>query len=77
MQNNKKNGNQEPAKKKTVKKTVNKVGMFDNIYTGPAKTDPGVLKAQADKKKADANLAAYKVKSDSIKAAAIKKAQKK
>jgi FAD synthase len=73
MQNNKKNGNQEPAKKKTVIK----VGKFDNIHTGSAKTNPGVLKAQADKKKADANLASYKVKSDSTKAAVLKKAQKK
>jgi hypothetical protein len=35
-------------------------GKFSDIYTGPAKTNPGVLKAKADKAKADSNISAYK-----------------
>ena len=54
-------------------------GMYDfqNIYTGPDSTSPGVLKAKADKKKADANLLAYKKKAQAQKQLAIKKAQTK
>jgi hypothetical protein len=37
-------------------------GSLGTVYTGPAKTNPGVLKAKADKMKADANIAAYKKK---------------
>jgi hypothetical protein len=37
-------------------------GSLGTIYTGPAKTNPGVLKARADKAKANANIAAYKKK---------------
>ena len=37
-------------------------GSLGTIYTGPAKTNPGVLKAKADKMKVDANIAAYKKK---------------
>ena len=33
---------------------------FSDIYTGPAKTNPGVLKAKADKAKADSNISDYK-----------------
>jgi hypothetical protein len=63
-------GGSQPPKKKTS-------GMYDygNIHTGTNATNPGVLKAQADKKKSDENLAAHKKKSDAQKAAAIKKAQ--
>jgi hypothetical protein len=52
-------------------------GMYDfqNIYTGPASTSPGVLKAKADKQKADANLAAYKKKVEAQKQLAIKRAK--
>jgi hypothetical protein len=50
---------------------------FQNIYTGPSSTDPGVLKAQANKKKADANLLAYKKKVQAQKQLAIKKAKSK
>ena len=70
MAKSQKGGSQPPPKKKTN-------GMFDyeSIHTGTDATNPAVLKAQADKKKADANLASYKKKSDAQKAAAIKKAQ--
>jgi hypothetical protein len=43
-------------------------GKFSDIYTGPAKTNPGVLKAKADKAKADSNISAYKKKADAMKA---------
>jgi hypothetical protein len=33
---------------------------FSDIYTGPAKTNPGVLKAKADKAKADSSISDYK-----------------
>ena len=71
---------------KSVKKPLVKAqkgkqvsGMYDfqNIYTGPDSTSPGVLKAKADKKKADANLLAYKKKAQAQKQLAIKKAQTK
>jgi hypothetical protein len=57
--------------------TKNTMYNFNKIYTGPDSTDPGVLKAKADKKKADANLLLYKKKVDAQKQAAIKKAQSK
>jgi hypothetical protein len=70
MAKSQKNGGSQPPKKKTS-------GMYDyrNIHTGTNATHPGVLKAKADKKKADKNLATYKKNSDAQKAAAIKKAQ--
>ncbi len=40
-----------------------------------AYTDPGVLKAKADKARADANVAAYAKKAQAEKAAAIAKAR--
>lgn len=40
-------------------KKTNTGGKFGDIYTGPANTNPGVIKAQADKAKADAAIAAY------------------
>lgn len=49
---------------------------FQNIHTGPNSTHPGVLKAQEDKKKADANLAAYKKKVEDQKKQAYLKAKK-
>jgi hypothetical protein len=57
--------------------TKNTMYNFHKIYTGPDSTDPGVLKAKADKKKADANLLLYKKKVNAQKQAAIKKAQSK
>jgi hypothetical protein len=48
---------------KKIKAKAQTGGSFGNVYTGPAKTNPGVLKAKADKAKANANLAAYKLKS--------------
>ena len=71
-------------KKATTKKSLPKAqagtqvkGMYDygNIWTGPDSTSPGVIKAKADKKKADANLLVYKKKVNVQKEAAIKKAQ--
>jgi hypothetical protein len=41
-------------------KTPQTGGKFSDIYTGPAKTNPGVLKAKADKAKADSNISVYK-----------------
>lgn len=68
-------------KKTTQPKPKNKSvnGMFDfkNIHTGSNSTNPGVLKAQADKKTAGKNLASYKAKATNQKALAIKKAQTK
>jgi len=62
------------TKKTTTKKVVTKKslpkaqdgkqvkGMYDfkNVHTGPDSTNPGVIKAQADKKKRDAVVSAYK-----------------
>lgn len=45
------------------KKPTNTGGSLGTIYTGSKNTDPGVLKAQSDKKKADAAIAAYAAKS--------------
>jgi hypothetical protein len=73
-------------KKTTTKKVLPKAqkgktvsGMYDfqNIYTGPDSTSPAVLKAKADKKKADANLLAYKKKVQAQKQLALKKAKNK
>lgn len=64
----------------TVKKNIKKVqagGSLSNIYTGPAKTNPGVLKAKADKAKADSSVKAYKAKSDSMRQSAVTKAKAK
>lgn len=64
----------------SIKKNIKKAQSGNNlskIYTGPAKTNPGVLKAKADKAKADSNVKAYKAKSDSIKQSAINKAKAK
>jgi hypothetical protein len=71
MAKSQKGGSQTPKKKTS--------GMYDygNMQNATNATNPGVLKAQADKKKADANVAAYKKKSDAQKTAAIKKAQSK
>jgi hypothetical protein len=41
------------------KKQANTGGKFGDIYTGAANTSPAVLKAQSDKSKADAAVAAY------------------
>lgn len=62
--------------KDKVKKKIN--GMYDygNIHTGTNATHPGILKAKADKKKREANLAAYKKKTDAQKSANIKKGLK-
>lgn len=46
-----------------AKKQSGKAYNLGSIHTGSKATDPGVLKAQADKKKADANMASYKKKS--------------
>lgn len=50
--------------KKIIIKKENKTnsGGFSDIHTGDAKTHPGVLKAQADKKKSDAAVANYAAK---------------
>lgn len=64
----------------TIKKGVKKAqagGNFSKIYTGPAKTNPGVLKAKADKAKADSSVKAYKAKSDSMRQSAVTKAKAK
>ena len=53
-------------------KTVSGMYDFQNIHTGPNSTHPGVLKAKADKKKADANLAAYKKRVEAQKKAGKK-----
>jgi len=58
-------------------KTVSGMYDFQNIHTGPNSTHPGVLKAKADKKKADANLAAYKKRVEAQKKAGVIKKKKK
>ena len=47
---------------KQPKPSSSKPGSLGSIYTGPKSQDPGVLKAQADKAKADAIAIAYKKK---------------
>jgi len=46
-------GGQQPTPKNTMYN-------FGSVHTGSAKTDPGVLKAQADKAQRDSVAAAYK-----------------
>ena len=41
---------------------VSSAGGLGDIYTGPKERNPGVLKAQSDKAKADAFAASYKKK---------------
>lgn len=73
MVKNQKGGSQPP--KKNSGNMVSRMYDYKNVHTGTNDTNPGVLKAQAKKRKADANLAAYKKKADAQKSAAIKKAQ--
>jgi hypothetical protein len=56
MAKSQKGGGQPP------KKQANVGGSLGTIHTGSAKTHPGVLKAQADKRKATAAVAAYAAK---------------
>lgn len=56
----------------TSKKTVTSRGT-----TYAPGTTPGILKAQADKKKADSAVAAYAKKSAAVKKAAVLKAKSK
>jgi hypothetical protein len=72
VMNKSQKGGSQPPKKKT--KTG---GSYGDIHTGSASTHPGVLKAQADKKKADESATAYAKKAAAQKAAAIAKAKKK
>ena len=51
------------VKKSPVMQKKTTGGSLGTIHTGTAKTDPGVLKAKADKAKAKANLDYYKAKS--------------
>jgi hypothetical protein len=71
----KKAGNKPKSLPKAQKglSTKNTMYNFNKIYTGPDSTDPGVLKAKADKKKADTNLLLYKKKVDAQKQKLIKK----
>jgi hypothetical protein len=66
MAKSQKGGSQPP------KKQTNTGGSLRTIHTGSASTHPGVLKAQADKKRADAAAADY-----AKKAAALAKAKRK
>ena len=52
---------------------VSKMYDLKNIYTGSSKTNPGVLKAKADKAKSDSVVSSYKKKSDTQKAMLAKK----
>lgn len=65
------------AKKGASIKKAQVGGSFGDIYTGPAKTNPGFLKVKSDKAKADSSLKKYKAKSDSVKLEAIKKVKAK
>lgn len=58
-------------------KKTNTGGSLGTVHTGTAKTHPGVLKAQADKAKADSSVTAFAKKAKADKAAAIAKAKKK
>jgi hypothetical protein len=56
---------------KAIKKNVKKAQFganLKNIHTGGPESDPGVLKAKANKAKSDSTLAAYKNKTDAQKA---------
>jgi hypothetical protein len=67
----------ESVKEKKVAVALKSMGgKFSDIYTGPAETNPGVLKAKADKAKADSNISAYKKKADKIKALALESMKK-
>lgn len=50
-------------------------GSLGSIWTGPMNENPGVVKAKADKVKANTNVDEYKKKSDAQKAKAIEKAK--
>lgn len=52
-------------------KEENTMYNFSSIYTGSDATDPGVLKAQADKAKRDSVAAEYKKKADAQKIKSI------
>lgn len=61
------NGGSQPPKKK------NTMYNFGSVHTGSNSTNPGVLKAQADKAKRDSVAAEYKKKADAVKKAQGKK----
>jgi hypothetical protein len=61
--------------KKKIKDTSSMYN-FQNIHTGSSSTDPGVLKAQADKKKRDAAALAYKKKTTKLKLGGLVKKKK-
>lgn len=46
--------------KKKKRKDTSSMYNYQNVYTGPDNTNPGVLKAQEDKKKRDAIIKKYK-----------------
>lgn len=52
-------------------KRKNSLYMFDEVHTGDDSTDPGVLKAQENKRKREEALKKYKEKSDQQKKLAI------
>jgi len=54
--------NKKKKSTKPVKKT--KTNSLSNVHTGSAASDPGVLKAQADKKKRQARLKVLKAQAD-------------
>jgi len=55
---------------------VSKMIDYNNLYSGPDSTNPGVLKAKADKAKMDALLLSIKNKADLQKVIAVKKVKK-
>jgi len=63
--------------KKTTPEPKPSMSMFNyqNIHTGTAATHPGILKAKANKAKADSVVAAYKIKAIKEQKAAIKMAK--
>jgi len=61
---------------KKIRKDTSSMYNFQNIYTGPSNTDPGVLQAQADKKKRDAVALAYKKKTKKLKLGGLVKKKK-
>ncbi len=56
---------------KPAKSAVSSMFDYHNIYSGDPKKHPGIVKAKADKVKADSALAVYKKKSDAAKVKAI------
>ena len=58
-------------------KKTNTGGSLGDLHSGSMQNHPGILKAQADKRKANANLAAYKQKSDEVKKSATEALKKK